>query len=95
MNELTQKHLKGRLISQASVAIGGSSLGGLISCYGAYTRPQLFNNAICMSSSFWWNNEDFKNVILADGKYKDSKFYLDSGDSGPGSDSKNQTIGVF
>ncbi len=32
----------------------GYSLGGLISCYGALTRPEVFGKAGCMSSSFWW-----------------------------------------
>ena len=46
--------LKGRI--QGNYGIAGSSLGGLISCYAAYTRPKLFPTAICMSSSFWWNS---------------------------------------
>ena len=39
-----------------SYGIGGSSLGGLISCYALYTRPTQYDKAICMSSSFWWND---------------------------------------
>ena len=82
--------MKGRIISDKGYSIGGSSLGGLISCYATYTRPTYFNKAICMSSSFWWNSEDFNNKILKNGTYTPStSIYLDSGDSGNNQDSKN------
>jgi predicted alpha/beta superfamily hydrolase len=43
----------------------GSSLGGLLSCYAAWTRPDMWGAfAGCMSSSFWWNSEDFNNTIM-------------------------------
>eukprot|EP00027_Filamoeba_sp_ATCC50430_P000952 CAMPEP_0168555228 /NCGR_PEP_ID=MMETSP0413-20121227/8214_1 /TAXON_ID=136452 /ORGANISM="Filamoeba nolandi, Strain NC-AS-23-1" /LENGTH=393 /DNA_ID=CAMNT_0008586047 /DNA_START=74 /DNA_END=1255 /DNA_ORIENTATION=+ len=80
------------VMSRENVGILGSSLGGLISCYGGYTRPQAFSKAGCMSSSFWWNNEDFNNIILP--KYdapSDVTFYLDSGDSGNSNDDVTQT----
>lgn len=54
---------KGR--TSGSYGIGGSSLGGLISCYAAYTRNVRFTVALCMSSSFWWNNEDFNGKVIA------------------------------
>ncbi len=42
-----------------------------------------------MSSSFWWNNEDFKNKIIYSKPYNSSTvLYLDSGDSGPSQDGK-------
>lgn len=76
--------------------IGGSSLGGLISCYAAYTRPSLFLKSICMSSSFWWNGEDFDKKILSTQKmWSGLQIYLDSGDSGPSNDGKNQTVTVY
>jgi predicted alpha/beta superfamily hydrolase len=81
---------------QGAYGIGGSSLGGLISCYAAYTRPTKYKTAICMSSSFWWNSEDFNSKILSVEKvYDGSKFYIDSGDSGPSQDGKNQTVTVY
>lgn len=46
------------------LAVMGSSLGGLISCYAAYKRSAVFQRAGCMSSSFFWNNEDFNNVVI-------------------------------
>jgi enterochelin esterase-like enzyme len=42
-----------RISDNASVALAGSSLGGLITCYAAVTRPSKWSNAACMSSSFW------------------------------------------
>jgi len=59
---LKNSWLQGRTLGKWG--IGGSSLGGLLSCYAAYTRPSLFTAAICMSSSFWWNKEDFDKKIL-------------------------------
>jgi predicted alpha/beta superfamily hydrolase len=41
-----------------------------------------------MSSSFWWNNEDFNNQILVNHPVPNSdvKIYIDSGDSGNDND---------
>lgn len=82
----------GKRILEGRWGIGGSSLGGLISCYAAYTRPEVYDRAICMSSSFWWNNEDFLTTVLKN--KTDEMLYLDSGDAGTSQDSKNQTIRV-
>jgi len=49
----------------------------------------------CMSSSFWWNNEDFNNVVLNNTKVPPSlDAYLDSGNAGPDNDDVLQTIRV-
>jgi predicted alpha/beta superfamily hydrolase len=37
-------------------ALIGSSLGGLFSFYAAWSAPEVFGKAICLSSSFWWAN---------------------------------------
>lgn len=87
-----KKWLTGRILPNQRLAIGGSSLGGLISCYAAYTRPDVYDRAICMSSSFWWNNEDFLNSVLKN--KTDVRLYLDSGDAGTSQDGKNQTVSV-
>lgn len=45
-----------------------------------------------MSSSFWWNNEDFKGKVVYSKPYDPSTtLYLDSGDSGPSQDNKAST----
>ncbi len=39
----------------ASTGIGGSSLGGLVSMYLAFTHPQVFHRVAALSPSVWWN----------------------------------------
>lgn len=83
--------------SRDSLGILGSSLGGIISCYAAWTRSNVYSKAGCMSSSFWWNNEDFNNVILVDRSNPTPKLnalYMDSGTEGPGQDDKKETVTV-
>jgi predicted alpha/beta superfamily hydrolase len=75
--------------------MAGSSLGGLISCYAGWTRPQLYGRVACMSSSFFWNNEDFNNTVLSNWSTpNDTAMYLDSGDKGEGNDDEAQTVTV-
>lgn len=90
-----------RISSKVRYGIMGSSLGGIISCYAGWTRPSVYAIAGCMSSSFWWNNQDFNNTIL--NKPRDTQqeiksgqtiFYLDSGDQGDSQDDKVQTLTV-
>ncbi len=58
----------------------GSSLGGLISCYAGWTRPSVWGRTGCMSSSFWWNNQDFNATILKTAQPPTYKlFYIDTG----------------
>lgn len=73
----------------------GSSLGGLVSCYAAYTRPQSWSAAGCMSSSFWWNGEDFRTAVIPSAHPTTVSLYLDSGDAGPDDDDVNQTLAVL
>jgi len=75
-----------------NLSILGSSLGGLISCYAGWTRSSEYSMTGCMSSSFWWNNEDFDRLIInASMPQYPIKIYLDSGDAGPDQDDVNQT----
>lgn len=69
----------------------GSSLGGLLSCYAGWTRPSEYAFTGCMSSSFWWNNEDFNNSVIPSAPPPHVGMYLDSGDAGPDNDDVNQT----
>lgn len=60
--------------------IGGSSLGGLISFYAGWTRSHVFGKAICMSSSFWWNNGELtEDVWNHTGLLPSVIFYIDAG----------------
>jgi predicted alpha/beta superfamily hydrolase len=65
----------------ASTALVGSSLGGLISAYAGYTRPDVYGLIGAISPSTWWSND----VIVADVKLTGPKpmrpltVYVDSG----------------
>ncbi len=39
---------------RASTVLLGSSMGGLFSFWAAWTHPEVFGAAICLSPSFWW-----------------------------------------
>jgi predicted alpha/beta superfamily hydrolase len=56
----------------------GSSLGGLFSFYAAWTRPDVFGKAICLSSSFWWASRHMIRAITAAPSPRPI-IYLDSG----------------
>lgn len=65
----------------------GSSLGGLLSCYAGWTRPSALSKVGCMSSSFWWNSQDFNGTVLQRPTRpgpSQLQVYLDSGNSGAG-----------
>lgn len=68
-------------INRDTLGILGSSLGGLISCYAGWTRPEVYGRVGCMSSSFWWDENDFqKTIIPASVPEKPfPTFYMDSG----------------
>lgn len=56
----------------------GSSMGGLFSFYAAWTRPDVFGKAICLSSSFWWAGRAMIRAITAAPEPR-PVIYLDSG----------------
>lgn len=51
-------------VQRETLGILGSSLGGLISCYAGLTRPAVYGRVGCMSSSFWWDENDFQNNVV-------------------------------
>jgi predicted alpha/beta superfamily hydrolase len=58
----------------------GASMGGLFAFFGAWRRPDVFGNAICLSSSFWWADRALvKEVQVAEPPTHRPKIYLDSG----------------
>lgn len=78
----------------------GSSLGGLLSCYACWTRSEHYSKCGCMSSSFWWNSQDFNSTILVQHapppglRQGALTLYLDSGNQGPGQDDLTETLTV-
>ncbi|CAM2009166.1 alpha/beta hydrolase [Acanthopleuribacter pedis] len=58
----------------------GSSLGGLISFYGSWTRSDVFGSAACLSSSFWWDNQNLLGEVQQwNGATPAARFYVDGG----------------
>jgi len=65
---------------RTSTGILGSSLGGLFSFFAAWTRPQIFGKAACLSSSFWWANRWAVRLVQTTPPPDPKPFlYLDSG----------------
>jgi predicted alpha/beta superfamily hydrolase len=63
-----------------NTAIGGSSLGGLISLYAASNRPDVFSMAAVMSPSLFWDDARAIKEVPAHVPYpKDVKFWIDIG----------------
>ena len=65
---------------RASTAILGSSLGGLFSFWAAWSRPDVFGAAMCLSPSFWWGNRwALRHVSRGVCPAPRPRLYLDSG----------------
>ena len=55
VREVADDWAPGRLLTgRDSLGIMGYSLGGLMSCYAAWTRSSVYGLASCQSASFWW-----------------------------------------
>jgi len=48
---------------RASRAVLGSSMGGLFSFFAAWSRPDVFGKAMCLSSSFWWSQRSMIRMV--------------------------------
>ena len=64
--------------SRSYTAIGGSSMGGLVSFYGWLRRPEIFGHAIAMSPSFWFGRDRLFEYVSAR-KLPRGRLYLDVG----------------
>ncbi|MFC4410392.1 alpha/beta hydrolase [Chungangia koreensis] len=60
-------------------AIGGISLGGLISTYAACKYPGIFKKVIAISSGFWRNQEKMEELIASIDLSGNERFYMDWG----------------
>ncbi|MCK6606423.1 MAG: hypothetical protein L6Q59_16120 [Ignavibacteriaceae bacterium] len=66
-----------------NTAIMGSSMGGLCSFYTAWDYPGVFSMAGCLSSSFYFNEDNiFKMIESYKGEKKNIRLYIDSGEDG-------------
>jgi len=63
-----------------STAVGGSSLGGILSLFLGFTHPEAFSKALAVSPSVWWNHRDLLNEIGSLPGKLPLKIWLDCGD---------------
>lgn len=61
-------------------AIVGSSMGGVISAYGALKYPHIFKRCACLSTAFWFYIEEFKELIESQNYHSSFRFYFDLGE---------------
>lgn len=65
---------------RADTGLLGSSMGGLFAFFSAWTRPDVFGRAACLSSSFWWNKREMvREVAKGQCPFPRPVLYLDSG----------------
>jgi predicted alpha/beta superfamily hydrolase len=62
----------------AHTTLLGSSMGGLISLYGYFARPDVFGQAGCMSSAFWVGDEAIYDYVHSQPQ-RPGRIYLDNG----------------
>jgi enterochelin esterase-like enzyme len=62
-----------------STGIGGSSLGGLVSLYLAFTHPQVFHRVAALSPSVWWNWRAILKTVRQSRSKPPLKIWLDMG----------------
>lgn len=68
------------LTGPADTAVGGSSMGGLISLYICRWYPKVFGRCAAMSPSLWYNREAFLRTVRArSGWLKNCRIWLDFG----------------
>jgi predicted alpha/beta superfamily hydrolase len=67
------------LADRGHTAIGGSSLGGLLSLYAGITRPRVFGRVLAMSPSLWWNGGELVKKVAEGTRPRGLRIYLDSG----------------
>jgi predicted alpha/beta superfamily hydrolase len=62
-----------------NTAVGGSSLGGLISLYLGFAHPEVFGKIAVMSPSLWWDHRSILNAITQQATRPDLRIWLDMG----------------
>jgi predicted alpha/beta superfamily hydrolase len=62
-----------------NTAVGGSSLGGLISLYLGFAHPEVFGKIAVMSPSLWWDHRSILNAIEQQATKPELRIWLDIG----------------
>ena len=66
--------------NRKNTTLGGSSLGGLISVYGAVKYPKIFGNVLAFSPAFWFNSKELNQFIAVEQvNLKNQKYYFIQG----------------
>jgi predicted alpha/beta superfamily hydrolase len=78
----------------ASTAVGGSSLGGLISLFLGFEYPETFGKIAVLSPSIWWNGRSIFSFIEAPFTRPDLRIWLDIG-TGEGTKHVRDTDQLF
>jgi predicted alpha/beta superfamily hydrolase len=76
------------LKDRANTALGGSSLGGLMTMYTGIIYPHVFGRLMVMSPSIWWANnwilaavkQNINDSVSTSLKATDTRIWLDIGD---------------
>ncbi len=63
----------------SNTALGGSSLGGLISLYLGFTYPEVFSKLAVLSPSVWWNERAILRTLSAGQVRPNLRIWLDMG----------------
>ncbi len=77
------------LSDRANTALGGSSLGGLMTMYTALSYPNIFSRLMIMSPSVWWSNnwilysmnQNINDSLSTTLKPANTRIWLDVGDA--------------
>ena len=59
-----------------NTCLWGSSLGGLVSFYGALKYPEVFGKVVCFSPSFWFNRKEIFDLMERTKKYRTKIYFL-------------------
>ena len=59
-----------------NTALIGSSLGGLVSFYGALKYPYVFGKVGCFSPSFWFNRNEIFELMKKTKSFKTKVYFL-------------------
>ncbi|MEO8706086.1 MAG: alpha/beta hydrolase-fold protein [Kofleriaceae bacterium] len=62
----------------------GSSMGALFSMWAAWTHPDVFGGAICLSPSFWWGERFLLRLVAMSCPHPRPRLYLDCGTAASG-----------
>ncbi len=67
------------LTDQSNTALGGSSLGGLVSLFIGFEYPEIFGKLAIISPSVWWDNRTILKDVEKISKKPNIKIWLDIG----------------